>query len=158
MHACIFVSSYVRNNWYHPVLSISQIVELLSSIHVMSVWCVCYPWFQWPAAAILLFWVKFGTLMEDVVRWVEWRTKFVVHFNTPQNSPALGSVLVQIMAWSRFGASHYPIPCSLIVNWILTNKVQWNLNQNTEVFIQENAFEMVVCEMAAILSRLNEDE
>ena len=96
MHACTFVSSYIRNNWYHPVFSISQIVELLISIHMMSVWCVCYLWFQWPAAAILIFWVKFGTLMEDVARWVEWRTKFVVHFNTPpQTSPALGSVLVR---------------------------------------------------------------
>ena len=33
------------------------------------------------------------------------------------------------------------------------NKLQWNLNQNSYIFIQENAFEKVVCEMAAILSR-----
>ena len=29
----------------------------------------------------------------------------------------------------------------------------WNLKQNSYIFIQENAFENVVCEMAAILSR-----
>ena len=31
------------------------------------------------------------------------------------------------------------------------NKFQWNFNQNSNSFIHENAFEMVVCEMAAIL-------
>ena len=32
------------------------------------------------------------------------------------------------------------------------NKLQWNLNQNLYIFIQENAFENVSCEMASILS------
>ena len=39
----------------------------------------------------------------------------------------------------------------LIVNWTLRNKLQWNSNQNTKLFIYENAFENGVCEMAAIL-------
>ena len=39
------------------------------------------------------------------------------------------------------------------MNWTLRNKLQWNLNQNSNIFIQENVFESVVCEMAAILSR-----
>ena len=33
------------------------------------------------------------------------------------------------------------------------NKLQWNFNQNFNIFIQENAFESVDCEMKAILSR-----
>ena len=33
------------------------------------------------------------------------------------------------------------------------NKFQWNLNRNSYLFIQENAFKDVVCEKAAILSR-----
>ena len=37
------------------------------------------------------------------------------------------------------------------VNWTYRNKLQWNSNQNTTLFINENAFENVVCEMAAIL-------
>ena len=40
------------------------------------------------------------------------------------------------------------------LNWTLRNKLQWNLNRNFNIFIQENAFESVVCETAAILSRL----
>ena len=35
----------------------------------------------------------------------------------------------------------------------LGNKLEWNLNQNLYIFIQENAFENVVWNMAAILSR-----
>ena len=36
------------------------------------------------------------------------------------------------------------------------NKLQWNSNQNTKRFFQENASKNVVCEMAAILSRGDE--
>ena len=49
--------------------------------------------------------------------------------------------------------SHYLNQNWLIVNWTLRNKLQWNSNQNTKLFIHENAFENVVCKMAAILSR-----
>ena len=41
----------------------------------------------------------------------------------------------------------------IIVNWTLRNTLQWNLNRNSNIFIQENAFESVVCETVAILSR-----
>ena len=40
-----------------------------------------------------------------------------------------------------------------IVNWTLMNKLQRNFYQNYDIFIQEQAFESVICEMAAILSR-----
>ena len=40
-----------------------------------------------------------------------------------------------------------------LVNWTLRNKFQWNLKQNSYIFIQETAFETVICEMAFILSR-----
>ena len=53
--------------------------------------------------------------------------------------------------WSA--PSHYLNQCWNIVNWTLGNKLQWNFNRNSNIFIQENAFERVVCEMAAILSR-----
>ena len=46
---------------------------------------------------------------------------------------------------------HYLNQCQCwdIVNWTPRNKLQWNFNQNTKLFIHEN----VVCEMAAIFSR-----
>ena len=43
--------------------------------------------------------------------------------------------------------------CWNIVNWTLRNKLQWNFNRNSYIFIQENAFEKVVCKIAAILCR-----
>ena len=48
--------------------------------------------------------------------------------------------------------SHYLNQCWNIVNWTLGNKLQWNLNRNLNIFIEENAFENV-WKMAAILSR-----
>ena len=35
--------------------------------------------------------------------------------------------------------------------WNIRNKFQWNLQQNSYIFIQEHAFENVACEMAEIL-------
>ena len=43
--------------------------------------------------------------------------------------------------------SHCPNQCWFIVNWTLWSKLQWNLNENTKLFFQENAFESVVCKM-----------
>ena len=40
-----------------------------------------------------------------------------------------------------------------IVNLTIRNKLQWNVNQNSYIFIQKNVFENVVWKMAAILSR-----
>ena len=42
----------------------------------------------------------------------------------------------------------------LILTWAIGNKFQWNFNQNTTVFLEENWFENVVCEMAFKSSRL----
>ena len=52
--------------------------------------------------------------------------------------------------------SHYLNQCWNVVNWTLGNKLQWNFNRNSNIFIQENAFENVVCEMASICLGLNE--
>ena len=49
--------------------------------------------------------------------------------------------------------SHYLNQCWVIVNWTLTNKVRWNFNQNTRLFIHENALENFICKTVAILSR-----
>ena len=38
-------------------------------------------------------------------------------------------------------------------NWTLGDKLQWNFYGNQYVFIQENAFENVICKMVTILSQ-----
>ena len=62
------------------------------------------------------------------------------------------SALIQIMACLRPAPSHYLNQCWNVVNSTLENKLQQNFNQNSYIFIQENAFENVSCKMAAILS------
>ena len=54
-------------------------------------------------------------------------------------------------AWSA--PSHYQNQCWNIVNSNFKNKFQWNFNLDSYIFIQENAIENVVCEMASILSQ-----
>ena len=49
--------------------------------------------------------------------------------------------------------SHYLNLWWNIVNWTLRNKLQRKFNRNSNIFIQENALENIVCEMASILSR-----
>ena len=60
--------------------------------------------------------------------------------------------LVQTMTWRR-EPSHCLNQCCNIVDWILRNKLLWNLNQNSNTFILENEFQNVVWNMMAILSR-----
>ena len=49
--------------------------------------------------------------------------------------------------------SHYLNQCRNIVNWTLGNKLQRNFNRNSNIFIEENTFENVLCEMLFISSR-----
>ena len=49
--------------------------------------------------------------------------------------------------------SHYLNQYRVIVNWTLRNKLQWNVNHNTKLFVHNNASEIIACEMAAISSR-----
>ena len=47
--------------------------------------------------------------------------------------------------------SHYLNQNWNIVIWTLRNNLQWKFNQNSNIFIQENALVNVICEMASIL-------
>ena len=49
--------------------------------------------------------------------------------------------------------SLYLNQCWSIINWNIGNKFKWNLNRNSYIFIQENAFEYIVWKMATILYR-----
>ena len=56
-----------------------------------------------------------------------------------------------LVAWTA--PSHYLNQCWNIVNWTPINKLQWNFDWNFNIFIQGNAFESTMCEMAAMLFR-----
>ena len=64
-----------------------------------------------------------------------------------------GSALVQLMACHIFGAKPLHELYWIIVSTTLMNKLDWHLNQNTKLFIDENAFENNSWEMATILFR-----
>ena len=49
---------------------------------------------------------------------------------------------------------HYLNQCWQTLHWTLGNKLQWYFNRHSNISIQEKASEYAVCEMAAILSRL----
>ena len=49
--------------------------------------------------------------------------------------------------------SHYINQWWVVVNWTLRNKRQWDFNQSTKLFIKQSAYQNIVCEMAALLSR-----
>ena len=50
--------------------------------------------------------------------------------------------------------SHYLNQCWIVVNWSPRNKLQWNFNLNSKLFIHKNVSGNIVCEIAAILSRV----
>ena len=47
--------------------------------------------------------------------------------------------------------SLYLNQCWFLVSWTLRNKLQWNLNQNMMVFIQDRVFKNMICKMVTIL-------
>ena len=54
---------------------------------------------------------------------------------------------------ARTAPSHYLNQWWNIINRTLRNKLQWNFERNSNIFIKKNALENGVCEMASILSR-----
>ena len=60
-------------------------------------------------------------------------------------------LVLHVCAYSA--PSHYLNLCWVSVKWTLRDNLLWNFNQNIKLFIHKNAFENIVCEMAAILSR-----
>ena len=58
-----------------------------------------------------------------------------------------GSVLARIMACCLVGAKPLSAPMLEHYQFDPWNKIQLNINQNSYIFIEENIFEQVVCEM-----------
>ena len=81
--------------------------------------------------------------------YVAWRQKHF--FNSSPSSAAYmcqwtGPSLVQVMACRLFDAKPLPEPMLVYCQLDPGNKFRWNLNRNFILFIQENAFQNVVCQ------------
>ena len=68
----------------------------------------------------------------------------------------IGSALIEIMACRLFGTQPLSQPMLGYCQLDPCEQIRWNFNQNTQLFIQENAYENIICEMMAILSRGDE--
>ena len=78
-----------------------------------------------------------------------------LRFGAPHTRGLTISVINHIMACRLVGTKPLSEPMlEYIVNLTPGNKFQWNINRNSYIFIQENAYKNVVCEMPAILSLL----
>ena len=73
-----------------------------------------------------------GSMMRHIIH-QPWSWKSKIGWSLLTHLP-----LVRLVACSV--PSHYPNQCWLIVNWTLRNKLQWNSNRKTKLFIHENAF------------------
>ena len=82
----------------------------------------------WPISLCRLQWVNLLRTSDAYMR--QW------------NRPSL----VQIMACQRLGTKSSSQPKLVIFNWNLRNKLQWNSNRNSNIFIRKNAFENIVHE------------
>ena len=65
------------------------------------------------------------------------------------------STLVQVMAWCPMAPSHFLIMNRLIVHWTIRNKLLWNLNQNTNIFLKEMTLKMSSAKGQPFCSGLN---
>ena len=139
-------------------LSSSVLVEILQSCTKPSIcmcWCVMVLIFQnfirnyyAPETMFLVVWL--------LITWESDISNPSVKSSPPGATYMhwwTGSALVQLMACHLFGAKPLPDPILTYCQLDLRNKLQWNFNQNTNLFIHENASETIVYEMAAILSR-----
>ena len=61
--------------------------------------------------------------------------------------------MILVMACRLAGAKPLFEPMLQYSQLAPRNKLQLNFDKNSNIFVQENAFESVVCEVAAILSR-----
>ena len=67
------------------------------------------------------------------------------------NLTIIGSDDWWLVAWTA--PSYYLNQCCNIVNWTLRNKLQSNFSWKSNIFIQENALENIICGMVSILSQ-----
>ena len=59
--------------------------------------------------------------------------------------PSATVIRVSIVSDNGLLPNHYLNQCWIIVNWNLRNKLRWNINQDTNFVIHENASEDIVC-------------
>ena len=149
------------------LVSACQIEHHYSHCQLIAKWRGGFVWPRLFSVNVCLIYVEqkqtafiMGSFTPLCTRSFEFRihAAYCIGFNSPPPRATymrqwIGSALVQIMACRLFSAKPLSKPMPCYVNLGLRNKLQWNFNQNTKLFIHRNASENIVCEMVAILSR-----
>ena len=116
--------------------------------HWLSQWQRCNPeGYRWklPVSKMHQFFLIISTIKETQT------VPLPVNLKSQNQIPKIKRFASRLVIWST--SSHYLNQCWNIFNSNLRNKVQWNLKRYSYIFIQENVFENVICEMAVLLSR-----
>ena len=90
-------------------------------------------------------------------KWIFWTNDNLQHFSLTYRGRETHICVSKLgHHWFRYALvtssapSHYMNQCWNIVNCTLGNIFQWHLNQNTTIFVTENAFENIVRKMSTI--------
>ena len=164
--------NWVRHNW---ILKSGALASLWcpqtnpnSMTKVMNVWYICHKVLRLKISSFSCIKNIENDVPQIFTPWCNgvWTILVIIAFNDSQprldkSSPPrdtyrrqwIASALVQIMTSRLFGAKPLSKLMLCYCQLDLKNKLKWNFNQNTKIFIHENTSENIVCEMAAILSR-----
>ena len=114
----------------NPINGKSTLVQVMAWCHHGKTTCA-------DVNPVLMFMLSYGITRQQ---WVNSSLSNHPHPHPP-SAPYMcwwtASALVQVMACHLFGTK--PIPEPMLT---LRNKLQWNLNKNTKLFIHNNAFEI----------------
>ena len=140
--------------WWSYILFSPECKELTSMLDPLL--------YRWGVPPIVIRCVHWTMQIGVLQTWIKAQDIFIVMACLPQNSghyiqasmcwthlllvPHTGPSLIQVMAWRISGAKTLPEQCWNIVKWTLRKKLQWNFILYSNIFIQENAFESVVCQ------------
>ena len=151
----MLLTSNLQSHWYHCW---GEIVawwnHMISLVQAM----VCYQAVVWTIVEFAYMWCITRSVY-TIRHWDElanYLFKVTSSSSTGQgiNSLRLRDAYMRKKINHLAGAKPLSEPkLEYIVNSNLRNKFQWNLKRNLRIFIQENSFENVVRELAAILSR-----
>ena len=145
---CIFLN---ENVWISITISFKFVAKRpINSIPALVQIMACHR----PGKKRLSELMMFSLLTHICITWPQWDN--MLRMDDAQVPQWTWSSLVQIMVCCLPVPSHNLNQWWLIVDWTLKNKLQWDLNQSTTHFIQENELENAICLQNAICVCPNE--
>ena len=118
-------------------------------VHQTFVWWAWYILFKFVKSLIRHLGLANGNVQH--VRWFSRTLGPLLSSSSYLTHYGSRSILVQVIACYLYNIKPLSEKCWFISNWTIGNKLQRNFNQNTTLFIQENALNDVICHISGIL-------